>query len=360
MAKSRRVSALFASTAAVCFAIVVFSAPFGAAFEVAQRYDKPAQTDDKSAQSKDKAAQVSEAETKAITKITSAPDAAAKILAAGEFVKKYPKSSLRAQVAAQLARDIGQVQDPAQRVSLFENLLTVFKEPSETAVITPFLIDAYIASDRLDDAFRVGADSIAKNPTDLTTLTNLAIVGVNQVKKKNPKYAQQGLTYGTKAIEIIEGGTKPDNFDDARWAEYQTTMLPQLYQGMGVLAMVSGNKADARTKLEKAASLNSADPFNHYLLGGMLDDEYNQKAQEFQKQSPGPLKDIKLKEAEGLMDNVIEVWARVVGMSEGKPEYKQLHDQVLQYLQSYYKYRHGGSVDGLQQLVDKYKKTGGQ
>lgn len=360
MALLRRVRELFVSAAAISFVIVVFAAPFCAAFEVAQRYDKPAQSDDKPAQSKDKPGQVSEAETKAIAKITAAPDTAAKILAAGEFVKKYPKSSLRAQVVAQLAREIGQVQDAAKRVSLFENVLSIFKEPNDAQVINPFLIDAYIASDRMDDAFRVGADAIAKNPNDLTTLTNLAIIGVDQVKKNNPKYAQQSQSYGAKAIELIESGKKPDNFDDARWAEYQTAMLPQLYQRMGVLAMVAGNRADARTKLEKAVSLNSADPFNHFLLGAMLNDEYTQKAQEFQKQSPGPLKDLKLKEAEVLMDKVIEVWAQVVGMSEGKPQYQQLHDTVLQDLQSYYKYRHGGSVDGLQQLVDKYKKSSGQ
>ncbi|MFY9609097.1 MAG: hypothetical protein WAU45_10855 [Blastocatellia bacterium] len=360
MALLRRIRPLFASAAAIGFSVVVCAAPFCAAVEVAPRYDTPAQSEGKPAQSKDKPAQVSEAETKAIAKITAAPDTAAKILAAGEFVKKYPKSSLRAQIAAQLAREIGQLQDAPKRVSLFENLLTVFKEPSDDELINPFLIDAYIASDRMDDAFRVGADAIAKNPGDLTTLSNLAIIAVNQVKKNNPKYAQQGQSYGAKAIELIEAGKKPDNFDDARWAEYQTVMLPQLYQGMGVLAMVSGNRTDARTKLEKAASLNSADPFNHFLLGAMLNDEYTQKAQEFQKQAPGPLKDVKLKEAEGIMDKVIEVWARVVGMSEGKPQYQQLHDQVLQDLQSYYKYRHGGSVDGLQQLIDKYKKSSGQ
>jgi tetratricopeptide (TPR) repeat protein len=360
MALLHRVRELFASAAAICFVALALAAPSRAAFEGAQRYDTPAQSDNKPAQSKDKPAQVSEAETKAIAKITAAPDPAAKIQAAGEFVKKYPKSSVRAQVAAQLAREIGQVQDAPKRVSSFESLLTVFKEPSDAEVINPFLIDAYIASDRLDDAFRLGAATIAKNPDDLATLTNLAIIGVDQVKKNNPKYVQQSQTYGGKAIELIEAGKKPDSFDDARWADYKTTMLPQLYQRMGVLAMVSGNKTDARTKLEKAVSLNSADPFNHFLLGAMLNEEYTQKAQEYQKQSPGPLKDVKLKEAEGLMDKVIDVWARVVAMSEGKPQYQQLHDTVLQDLQSYYKYRHGGSVDGLQQMVDKYKKGGGQ
>jgi len=55
------------------------------------------------------------------------------------------------------------------------------------------------------------------------------------------------------------------------------------------------------------------------------------------------------------MDEVIEFFAHAVGLSEGKAAYQQLHDQILQDLQAYYKYRHGGSIDGLQQLIDKYK-----
>jgi hypothetical protein len=43
-------------------------------------------------------------------------------------------------------------------------------------------------------------------------------------------------------------------------------------------------------------------------------------------------------------------------LSKGKPLYQQLHDQILQDLQSYYAYRHGGSTDGMQQLIDKYKQ----
>ena len=337
---------LRARAAVISFAIIIFAAPFCAGFEVVQSKEKPAQ--------------VSDGETKAVAKINAAPDTAAKILAAEEFVKKYPKSGLRAQVAAQLAREINKIQDSAKAITLFESLLTVFKEPTDAEMINPFLIEAYIAADRFDDAFRVGAEAVAKNPGDVTTLTNLASIGVNQVKKNNPKYAQLSQGYGAKAIELIEAGKKPDTFDEAGWTEYQTKWLPLLYQGMGVLAMVSGNKADARAKLEKAISLNNSDPFNYFLLGAMLNDEYTQKAQEFQKQSPGPLKDIKLKDAEGTMDKVIDTWARVVAMSEVNPQYKQLHDQVLQDLQAYYKYRHGGSMDGLQQLIDKYKKSSAQ
>jgi hypothetical protein len=55
------------------------------------------------------------------------------------------------------------------------------------------------------------------------------------------------------------------------------------------------------------------------------------------------------------LDEVIETFAHAVGLAEGQAPYQQLHDQILQDLQAYYKYRHGGSTDGLQQLIDKYK-----
>jgi hypothetical protein len=56
------------------------------------------------------------------------------------------------------------------------------------------------------------------------------------------------------------------------------------------------------------------------------------------------------------LDEVIELYAHAIGLSEGNAVYQQLHDQLLQDLEAYYKYRHNGSTDGLQQLIGKYKK----
>lgn len=344
MALLRRAATLCAVVSA-SLTLVVFAAPHCAAFQ---------------AQGKDKPAQVSDAETKAVARINAAPDTAAKMLAVSEFVKKYPKSSLRGQVLSGLAGEINKVEDSAKRITLFESLLTVFNGPADAEVINPMLVDAYVNANRLDDGFAFGAKVVQANPNDLVTLTSLTMIGSYQASQQNPKYVKQAQESGAKAIAIIESGKKPDSLDETRWNEYQTKLLPQLYQRMGLMSMVTGNREDAKAKLEKAASLNPSDPITYYSLAGVLNEEYTQKAQDFQKQSPGPLKDLKLKEAEATMDKVIEMWARVVGMSAGNPQLQPLHDATLQDLQSYYKYRHGGKVDGMQELIDKYKKGSGQ
>ena len=344
MAILRRAAGLCAVVAAT-LTILVLAAPC-AAFGAGQAKDKPAQ--------------VSDAETKAVAKITAAPDQAAKMAAVSEFVKKYPKSTLRGQVLSALAGEINKIEDGAKRITMFESLLTVFTLPADAEVINPMLIDAYVNANRLDDGFAFGAKVVQNNPNDLVTLTSLTMIGSYQASQQNPKYVKQAQESGAKAIAIIEAGKKPDSMDETRWSEYQNKLLPQLYQRMGLMAMVSGNREEAKAKLEKAAALNPNDPITYYSLAGVLNEEYTVKAQDFQKQAPGPLKDVKLKEAEATMDKVIEMWARVVGMSEGNPQLQPLHDATLQDLTSYYKYRHGGKTDGLQQLVDKYKKASGQ
>jgi hypothetical protein len=49
------------------------------------------------------------------------------------------------------------------------------------------------------------------------------------------------------------------------------------------------------------------------------------------------------------------MFARIVALTDGKPEAKPLNGEVRQNLEGYYKYRHK-NLDGLNELIGKYKK----
>ena len=308
------------------------------------------------AQGQQAAPQMSEAENQAVTAINTAVDAAAKLAAAEEFIKKYPKSSGRMMVARHVGAEIAQVQDLAQRIGLLEKFQTVFTGAGEAETVTIALLDAYLKADRIDDAFSAAATHISKNPGDVTTLTQMALIGVEQAKSQNTKFLEQSQDYGMKAIGLIETDTRPETIELLQWSEYKTRWLPQLYQSMGLLSYIGGNRADAKSKLEKAASLNQTDPFNYLLLGSLVNDEYQQMAMQHKGMADGPDKDELLKKAHAKMDEVVELYAQVIALSEGKLEYQQLHDQLMQDFQAYYQYRHNNSTDGMRELIDKYKK----
>jgi len=56
-----------------------------------------------------------------------------------------------------------------------------------------------------------------------------------------------------------------------------------------------------------------------------------------------------------LLDSVIDAYAHMVALSEGKAQFQQVRQEYFQDLETYYKYRHHNSTEGLQQLIDTYK-----
>jgi hypothetical protein len=305
-------------------------------------------------------AEVSEAETKAAKKVFSASDTPAKLKATTEFLKKYPKGTLRSQVAGHLAVKIAEVPDPAQQIALAGEYLNLFKEPVEAEIINPVLINAYIKSNHADDAFRIAATMLAKAPDDVEVLKQMTIVGTQQAQQKNSTYIQQSQTYGARAISLIEADRKPANLDDNNWKEYKVKWLPDLYLSMGILSLSTGKSSEAKVQFQKAVALNPSTPFAYALLGNAVNDEYQQMAQQYNVMPPGQDKEEMLRKSEAKMKEAVDLFAHAAALSEGNAQYQQLHDQVFQDLQSYYKYLHKGSTDGLQALIDKYKKPNTQ
>jgi hypothetical protein len=305
-------------------------------------------------QEKSNQSKISAAEDKALRAVAAAPDINAKFAAAEEFLKKFPKSTSRQQVAEYLVDQILGVTEPNQQLALAQRFSTVFTGGTEANAVKPVLIDAFLRLNRPDEAFSTGASHLANNPDDMRVLSVLAIAGTEQAKKGNSKYLAVSRQYGAKAIELFESDKKPANVSDTFWAK-QKTLLPQLYQEMAVISLLEHKPAEAQTNLEKAAKLNPADPFTYVLLGSIANEEYQKLALAYKTMPNGKEKDDLLPKVTVLLDKVIDQYAHAVGLAEGKPQYQQLHDQMLQDLESYYKYRHNDSTEGLQKLIAGYK-----
>lgn len=294
-------------------------------------------------------------EQKMATAIASAPDAATKLKAAAEFIKKYPKSSIRPQVAGNLAGQVASVKDSAQKLLLAQELQTIFNEPGETDVIGPVVVQAYADANQPDQAFARGAEFLARAPDSIDLLVQLAAIGTDLVKKQNPKFTPQTIQYATHAIELFEADKKPAGIEDARWNGYKAQALPGLYQTLGLLYFAKGDVATAKTQYTKASQLKPSDAFNFIMLGAIINQEYQDEAKRYKSTPAGPARDEQLKKVQALLDSVIDAYAHSVALSEGVATLQQIRQQYLQDLESYYKYRHNGSTDGMQQLIDKYK-----
>lgn len=300
---------------------------------------------------------VSGEEADSALKINKAVGAVAKLQAAGQFLKKYPTSSLRPRISNAMAMEAANIADPAQRLAVIDTYLSLFKEPSEAEMVSVAQIDAYILLDRADDAFRLGSVWLEKHPDDIEVMRGLSVLSSNEAIRGNNKFVEPGNKYGGRAIELMEADKKPAALDPAKWNEYKSRWLPLLYREGGVLALKSGDNAGARTKLEKAAVLKSNDPVVYAILGQMKDEEYAAMAAKYQAMPDGAEKQAMLQTVHDQMDKMIAYYAQAMALAGDKPEFVQLKTQLKPGLEEYYKFRHNGSLEGLQQLIDKYKAT---
>jgi hypothetical protein len=290
-----------------------------------------------------------------IAAITAATDPAARFKAVEALIKKHPKTSARGRLARDASDQVADLKDAGQKVTLAQQYAGIFAEPSEQQMIVPVLIDAFGAANRVDEAFSTGAEFLTRNPDSLFVLVGLMSLGTDQAKQNNPKFVPQSLQYGTHAIELIEADKKPDYIDDASWKKYKSAVLPGLYQSMGMLNLVKGDRDGAKARLGKAAELAPTDAFNYLMLAGILNDEYQDMARRYQSMPSAPAKDEELKKILAFLDQVIDAYAHTIALAEGNERLAAARRQYLQDLEAYYKYRHSGSTAGMQQLIDKYK-----
>ena len=287
--------------------------------------------------------------------ILAASDPAAKLKAAAELIRKYPKTALRPRVAGGLADEIARVGDASQKITLVQEYQKIFTEPSEQDFILPVLIDGYADAGRADEAFSTGATLFARQPDSVRVLVRLTQLGVDQAKKQNGKFVPDSLKYGAKAIELIEADKKPADLDDTGWKQYKSSVSANLYQTVSVLHVVTGDHVGAKATLLKAAALAPTDAFNYLMLSSILNDEYQNEAKIYQGMPDGQAKREALPKVLAMLDTVIDSYAHMIALSEGNAALQPARQQCLQDMEGYYKYRHNNSTAGMQQLIDKYK-----
>ena len=287
------------------------------------------------------------------TAISSAKSAAGRVAAAEDFVKNFPQSARRPEAARLVAELLPTLRNPEIASALLQRSKAIFFSADELVFINPVALEIYTKSDQADPAFKLASDLLSQKPDDFRVLVMMTHFGASQSRKNHRSYIEVSLQYGTRAIEMIEKDQKPA--DVTEWLGSQReSILSGLYQQTGILMFAQGKEAEAKAQILKATRLGPKDPGSYAFLGRVLDEEYERQAVLYEAMPEGQSKESEKKRLDAMVDEMIDVYARAVGLATGKDEYQSLLQQVVPDLTRYYKYRNQ-SMTGLQRLIDKYR-----
>jgi hypothetical protein len=91
------------------------------------------------------------------------------------------------------------------------------------------------------------------------------------------------------------------------------------------------------------------------LLGRVINADYVAQLKSYESLPEGKAKQAAAKQLDGMLDRVIDNYARAAALATGRAEYQTLLQQVIPDLTTYYKQRNNGSIMGLPQLINRYK-----
>ena len=287
------------------------------------------------------------------TAVASAKNAASRVAAAEDFVKNFPKSARRPEAARLVAELLPTLRNPEIARTLLERSKTIFHSPDELAFFNPVALEIYTKSNQADAAFSLAAELLSQKPDDLEVLVTMTHFGGSQSRQSHRRYVEVSLQYGTRAIKLIEKDEKPTDVTELLWSKREA-MLSGLYQQTGILMFAQGNAVEAKEQILKATKLGPKDPGSYAFLGRVLDEEYRRQMVLYEEMPDGRSKENEKKRLDAMVDEMIDAYARAVGLATGKDEYQALLQQVVPDLTRYYSYRNQ-SVVGLRRLIEKYR-----
>ena len=286
--------------------------------------------------------------------VNSATSPAARLAAAEDFVANFPGSSRRPEVARLVSEQLAIVRNTDVAITLVNRARLIFTSAAELEFLQPAALEIYLNGNRTDDAFATGAEFFMRKPDELWALVKLTHLGAQEAKNRNTKFAEPSLSYGLRAIDLIEKQQKPPAMKEETWLDFKSK-LPGLYMQVAIISLAQGRTGDARIQIKKAVQLAPNDPVGFGLLGRVLNSEYEKASADYQRMAEGGLKQDEKHGLDMLLNEIVDAYARAVAFATGKPEHQTLLQQVVPDLTSYYKYRHNGSVSGLQQLIQGYR-----
>ena len=205
------------------------------------------------------------------------------------------------------------------------------------------------------EAFPVGKVVIAEEPDQLDSLIALGTAGYLAAGARNTSFDKEAIAYAKRAIQLIEGGKKPDD-----WAPYKgkDDTLAYLYLTLGVLQLKPAPN-EAIESLIKSVQLESELkklPVNYYRLAQAYQaGPYAKLSADFQAKFGGkpetPESKQALEKLNQVIDVMIDAYARAVALAGSDAQYAQSKAAWLSNLTTFYKFRHQDSDAGLTELI---------
>jgi hypothetical protein len=211
-------------------------------------------------------------------------------------------------------------------------------------------------------AYGMAKQVLADNPDNVRVLIALGYEGViASTEARNEAFNADAANYAQKAIQLVESGKAPDNWEPFKNKE---DVLASLYYSVGFYNL-KPKPESAIGNFIKAAQIESdrksATSTYYYLALAYQNGPYKRLSDDFSKRFAGqpesPESKAALESINKVVDKMIDAYARAVALAGSDPKQQNAKTQWMTQLTNFYKFRHENSDTGLTEYIAGILKT---
>jgi hypothetical protein len=205
------------------------------------------------------------------------------------------------------------------------------------------------------EAYAMGREILAAEPDNLKVLIDLGANGYVVAPLNNAKLNAESLDYARKALAQIESGKTPED-----WAPLagKDAAVAYLNFTIGTLTLEK-DPSNALKNLIKAAQFETPlkkSPYTYaYIAGAYETGPYAKQSADYKAMYGGkdetPESKLALANINQLVDRMIDGYARAVALAGNDAAFAKQKPVWQESLSTWYKYLHGGSDAGMNELV---------
>jgi hypothetical protein len=211
-------------------------------------------------------------------------------------------------------------------------------------------------------AYGMAKPVLADNPDNVKVLIALGYEGViASTEARNEAFNADAANYAQKAIQLIESGKSPDNWEPFKNKE---DVLASLYYAVGFYYLKPKPESSISNFIKAAqieSDRKSASSTYLYLALAYQNGPYKRLSDDFSKrfanQPESPESKAALESINKVVDKMTDAYARAVALAGNDPKQQGAKTQWMTQLTNFYKFRHDNSDAGLTEYVAGILKT---
>lgn len=235
------------------------------------------------------------------------------------------------------------------------------------------LFGVAVQAKNVAEIIRIGKEALADSPENLDFASAVVVqIRLNELNATPPSYAHaaDAADFAERSIRLTEAGKTagdPSKFN-------KNVTLAYMHQTLAIISDHDKNPDKALTEYEKAGTLEPTNPAYSFHCGRIHNDKYAAAATKYEaaqkkveaipdadRSAAEPKPEVKaaldeskaaLADVNAQADAVITCWARFLGLTVDKKEW-DIRPRIQQAFTELYKFRHNGSTDGMDKLIDQ-------